>query len=106
MEARKHKRVIVNLSAELICGDKRYAGTIENLSENGAYVVTAPQRASTELTPDTLLDLKVQMSHGETQVLHCRIKWSYMTPPHGFTNSIGMEILDPPLKFRELLASL
>ncbi|RJQ56495.1 MAG: PilZ domain-containing protein [Nitrospiraceae bacterium] len=104
MGERRHKRIIVSFPAELICNDKHYAGTIENLSENGAYVITAPQRALA--TPDTIIALRFQSPSGEKYDLNCRLKWSYQTPPHGFTNSLGMEIIDPPLLYKELLDTL
>ncbi|MBI5739220.1 MAG: PilZ domain-containing protein [Nitrospirae bacterium] len=106
MEARQHQRVIVSFPAELVCRDKRVAGTIENLSDNGVYVVTAPQKNPSDLCPDTMLELRFQNSTGDAHVLHCKVKWSYMTPPHGFTNSVGMEIIDPPSTYKELLRNL
>jgi hypothetical protein len=106
MEARQHKRIIVNLPAELIYRDKRHASTIENLSENGVYVVTAPQGGRSDFAPDTILELKFQSPAGEKYVLSCRVKWTYQTPPHGFTDSVGMEIISPPLPYKELLRTL
>ncbi|RJQ50198.1 MAG: PilZ domain-containing protein [Nitrospiraceae bacterium] len=105
MEARRHKRKIVSYPAELIMEDKRYACTIENLSENGIYAVTAPQRSS-EFTVGAPIEVRFQPPSGEKQALPCRIKWSYLTPPHGFTSSIGMEIIAPPLKYTKLLESV
>ena len=43
MEARRSKRAILDIAAEIIDGDRRRAGTIENLSDEGMYVVTAPK---------------------------------------------------------------
>lgn len=106
MEARQHKRIIVSFPAELVCNENRYASTIENLSEKGVYVVTAPQGGREHLTPDTLLQLKFQSPSGEKYALNCRIIWSYRTPPHGLTNSVGMEIINPPVPYRELLKTL
>lgn len=106
MDARQHKRIIVNFPAELICKDKRYASTIENLSENGVYAVTAPQGGCSGFTPDTILELKFQSPSGEKYALNCRIIWSYQTPPHGFTSSVGMEIINPPLSYQEFLRTL
>ncbi len=89
------------MPAELIYKDKRYASTIENLSEDGAYIITAPQQSSFDFTPDTPLELRFQFPDGEKLVLYGKVKWSFLTPPHGFTNSIGVEIINPPLTYKE-----
>lgn len=104
--ARRHKRIIVKIRAELVCGDKRYASSIENISRGGAYVVTAPTRSSSVFAPDSAFELKFEFPSGEKMNLHCVIKWSYSTPPHGLTNSIGLKIIDPPLAYKESLKTL
>jgi hypothetical protein len=106
MDARQNKRFIVSLEAELILKDVHIASSIENLSERGVYVVAAPSKFFSEFAPDTCLELKFQLPSGEKQCLNCRVKWSYKTPPHGLTNSIGMEIIDPPSSFKESLRAL
>jgi len=100
------KRIIISLPAELICGDRRYAGSIENLSPVGAYVVTAPAKSSLDFSPHSPVALRFQFPSGERLDLHCTIKWSYATPPHGYTHSIGLEIIDPPLTYQETLTTL
>jgi hypothetical protein len=106
MEARQYHRIIVSLPAEVVFNDKSYASTIENLSENGVYVVTAPQGGRSGFTPGTLLELKFRLPSGEKYSLNCRIIWSYQTPPHGFTDSVGMEIINPSVSYKELLKTL
>jgi hypothetical protein len=106
MDARRSERVILNQPGELIVGDKRYACSIENLTGEGAYVVTAPANDSRELTPATLLELRFTFPSGEKYRLHCNVEWSYLTPPHGYTHSIGLAIVDPPLTYKEHLKGL
>jgi hypothetical protein len=106
MDARQHKRVIVTLEAELIFQDFRIASSIENLSEEGVYLITPHSKSALDFTPGTLLELRFLLPSGEKQCLNCKVKWSYKTPPHGLTNSIGMEITDPPLSFKESLKAL
>lgn len=106
MEKRREKRKIVNIPAEVLCGDKYCAGTIENISESGIYLVTAPQKALSDLPVDTPVEIRFTFPSGEKQILHCRLRWSYLTPPHGFTQSIGVEILDPSPVYKALLQSL
>ncbi len=106
MEARQYHRIIVSLPAELVVNDKSYASTIENLSDNGAYIVTTPRGSRSGLAPGTLLELKFRSPSGEKHSLNCRIIWSYETPPHGFTESVGMEIINPPVSYQEFLKTL
>lgn len=103
MDIRRSERVIFTIPAEIIIGDKRYACSIENLSGEGAYVVTASTKNSDIFSPATSLELKFKFPSGENHVLNCRVEWSYLTPPHGYTNSIGLNIIDPPLSYKNNL---
>src|SRR4030067_1634712 len=106
MEKRRSKRVIVSLKAELISDGTSYTGFIENLSENGLFVTTTPTKTAIVFTPETRCEIKFQLPSGETLNLPCKIIWAYRTPPHGITNSIGLEIIDPHPKYREFLKTL
>lgn len=106
MEAKRSKRAILDIPTEIIDGDKRRAGTIENLSDNGIYVVTAPTKSEKDLFPGTELEIRFRLPSGEKMQLHCVVKWSYLTPPHGYTFSMGLNITDPPLTYQETLNSL
>ncbi len=106
MHVRRSDRVILNLPAEINIQGKRFASSIENLSEDGAYIITASGENAEVFSSDNMLKLKFHFPSGEKQELHCRVKWSYLTPPHGFTNSIGVEIIDPPQSYKGLLKSL
>ena len=96
MKKRLSKRIIIGLKAEIISGDISCEGVIENLSEAGIYVITAPTKTEINFAPGTILEVKFQFLSGETLNLHCEVKWSYKTPPHGLTNRIGMKIINPP----------
>jgi len=106
MDKRQARRKIVNIKAELIQGDGHYASVIENISHKGIYAVVSPARTSFEFTPDSTVELKFEFPAGEKQHLHCRIKWSYKTPPHELTSSMGMEIVDAPSSYIEMLEAM
>jgi hypothetical protein len=106
MDKRQVKRKIVNIKAELIYGEVRCAGLVENISHKGIYAVASPTNTSFNFTPDSSVELKFEFPAGEKQHLHCRIKWSYKTPPHKLTSSIGMEIIDAPSSYNEMLESM
>lgn len=101
MEKRLSKRIIIGLKAEIISGDIICEGVIENLSEAGIYVITAPTKTEIDFAPGTILEVKFQFLSGETLNLQCEVKWSYKTPPHSLTNRIGMKIIDPPWDMSE-----
>ncbi len=106
MEARRHKRLIVTLPAEIIAEDTHIAGSIENLSDDGLYMVTAPSKASLNFKSDLPVELSITFPSGEKINLTCRVKWSYQTPPHGYTNSLGLEIIEKPPEYKEALQTL
>jgi len=106
MEKRSLKRKIVTLKAEIVSCGKSYAGFIENISEDGIYMITAPTETEISFLTGTTLGLKFQLPSGGTQNLHCKVMWSYKTPPHGLTHSIGMEIINPPPEYKEFLKTL
>lgn len=106
MEARRHKRIMINLKAELIMGDTRHACFIENMSDTGIYIVTAPTKSSLDFAPESAFELRFKLPSGDKLNLQCSVIWSFPTPPHGYTNSVGLEIKDPPLSYLEALKEL
>lgn len=107
MERRRYKRKVVRSKAERISGNKNQAVFIENISENGIYMITAPAESTPDYIPGTTIKLRFQLSTGETIDLNCKVIWSYKeTPPDGLTSSVGMEIIDPPLKYIEFVSTL
>ncbi len=106
MGEKRSKRVILEIPTEIITENKRCAGTIENLSNNGMYIVTAPPKSEKDFARDTELEIRFRLPSGEELDLHCKIKWSFLTPPNRFTFSIGLKIKDPPPTYQEALNSL
>jgi hypothetical protein len=106
MDKRQVKRKIVNIKADLIYGVVHCASVIENISHKGVYAVVSPSKTALDFYPDSSVELKFEFPSGEKQHLHCRIKWSYKTPPHELTSSIGMEVIDAPSSFNEMLESI
>lgn len=106
MEARRHKRLIVRLPAEITAENTHIAGSIENLSDEGLYLITAPTKISLNFESEVPVDLLITFPSGEKINLTCRVKWSYETPPHGYTNSLGLEIIETPSEYIEALKTL
>jgi hypothetical protein len=106
MEARRQKRLIVSLPAEISAENTHIAGSIENISDEGLYLVTAPSKISLNYESEAPVELSITFPSGEKINLTCRVKWSYQTPPHGYTNSIGLEIIEKPQEYNEALKTL
>ncbi len=106
MGKERSKRAILEIQAEIITEDKRHAGTIENLSDNGMYIITAPPKSEKDFFPGTEIEIRFRLPSEEKLALRCTIKWSYLTPPHGYTFSLGLKIKDPPLTYHEALNAL
>jgi len=106
MEIRSAKRHTVGFKAELLYGGRSYAGFVENVSENGIYMIAYPLNESIDFTPGTELEMKFQLSSGAVVNLPCEVKWSYKTLPHGLSLSIGTKIMESSLEYNEFLKSL
>lgn len=105
MERRRSKRVTVNLKAERISCTENCSVFIENLSESGIYIITAPGKESTYI-PGAGLDLELELNSGKTINLNCNVKWAYKNSPEDKTSSVGLEIIDPPFEYKEFLRNL
>ncbi len=106
MEKRIHKRKIVAYKVEVLADGISYAGIVENISEKGLYMIANPSKTSIDFTSGTKLELKFQLPSGESLNLPCQVKWSYKTPPHGLTYSMGMEILKQSPEYIEFISAL
>ncbi len=106
MEKRACKRFPVSLEAKLTSGYINYAAFVGNLSEYGLYVITVHTENPKDLNPKIRLELQFQLPSGETLKLNCRKKWAYKITQNSLINNIGMEILNPPLEYKEFLSTL
>jgi len=107
MERRRFKRIRVNLKAERISGDERHAVFIENISESGIYMLTASSSDNRKYAPAAEIELRLKLSSGGNIHLRGRIKWAYYKiPPDRLTDSIGLEIIDPPQEYISFVRAL
>jgi hypothetical protein len=102
MERRRASRVTVNLKAERISCTRDCSVFIENLSESGIYMTTAPAK-NNEFVPGTELDLELELNSGKIINLNCSVKWAIDNSPGDLTSSVGLEIIDPPSEYTEFV---
>jgi len=107
MEKRRCKRFRVNLNAERISGKDKYGVFIENISETGIHILTTHSQAHKVYLPGREIDLNFRLSSGRSMNLHCRVKWVHpKNPPDDLTDSIGLEIINPPMQYVDFVHSL
>ncbi|KPK36388.1 MAG: hypothetical protein AMK70_02360 [Nitrospira bacterium SG8_35_1] len=105
MERRTSDRVVVNLKAERISCIENCSVFIENLSENGIYMITAPSRKNS-FTPGTELELELELSTEKSINLNCNVKWAYKNEHDDLTHSVGLEIIEPPQEYKDFITNL
>ena len=97
---------IVSLKASLVSDSKRHSGIIENLSKDSIYLRAATINPVSDFIPGEFFEVHFQSNSGEDISLPSKVKWSYDTPPHGITKSIGLEIEEENPKYKKLLSEL
>jgi len=107
MEKRRSRRIKLHLKAERITGDEKCGVLIENISESGIQILTTPLKEHLKYHDGAEIDLMFHLLSGDTLNLHCKVKWSHpKVPPNGMTDSIGLEIIDPPRQYIEYVRTL
>jgi len=105
MERRRAKRLTVNLKAERLSCTKNCSVFIENLSESGISMITSSSKANLYV-PGSEINIKLKLSNGNTIKLICNVKWAYDNSSEDMTNSVGLEIVNPPVEYREFIKTL
>jgi hypothetical protein len=107
MERRRSNRISVNLKAQRISGDEKHTVFIEDISESGIHIITAPSVAYKKYNPGIDIDVRFQISAKEKITLHCRTRWAYhKMSPEKEIDSIGLEIIQPPAEYIEFIRAL
>ena len=106
MERRRSKRLSVDLKAERLSCSNNCSVFIENLSESGIQMISAPAKNPDLFVPGAAVELKLKTASGETLKLQCNVKWAYDNSDEDMTNSVGLEIIDPPSEYRDFIKNL
>ena len=95
MEKRRSDRISIGFKAELVSGETSCKGDVDNLSHEGACVITIPTDIPIVFERDNVYELRFHLFSGDLLNLECKIKWARKTPTHGLTWKVGLEIIDP-----------
>jgi hypothetical protein len=105
-EKRAYKRIPVKLEGNFVSNDTSHIAFIRNVSEYGANAIFSSMKTAKGFITETQHDLKIHLSSGATINLKCTGKWSSSISPQGLTKEIGVEIIDPPIQYKEFLNTL
>ncbi len=95
LEKRQNKRISIGFKVDFVLAGNKYTGEVENLSEDGACILTLPADIPLEPEPESELDVVFHVFSEETLQFRCRVKWVRKNPSHGLTKKLGLEIIDP-----------
>lgn len=96
MEKRKSTRIVGGYKVDLLSDGLKYAGEVENLSEEGVCILVFPATVPVDFQQDDIYEMHFYSSPEETLVCQCRVQWAKKTSSHGLTSRIGLMIIDPP----------
>ena len=105
MERRLSTRKTVKLKAERLSCTGKCSVFIENLSETGIKMITAPHKEN-DFAPGKDLDLELELASGDVINLNCSVKWSYDDPSRDQSSSIGLEIISPPQEYKKFIRAI
>lgn len=101
MASRLHARIPISLTGQLISYNVSYDVIIENISEYGIYARLPLNERETEYQLDSDIMVNLHLPYSESVNLNCKKRWSYQTRPDSLIENIGIEVINPPEKYRE-----
>ena len=70
---KRTQRIAVEVKVDLIMDDLRYAGTIENISEEGLCITSSSIMTDNHVTPNGKLKVELTLPSGEFLRLNCLV---------------------------------
>lgn len=96
LERRRATRIVGGYKVDLVSEGVKYAGEVENLSEDGACIMMFAAEVPVDFQPDDVYEMHFYSLLEETLICQCRVKWARKASAHGLTSQVGMQIIDPP----------
>ncbi len=108
MNKRRHQRTPISLETVISVDGMRYKGFLANLSECGigAYFETSSPELEFHCSPRSDIKLEFQTPSGKTIQLTCKVKWLHVHKRYDRLNSLGIEIIDPPQRYKDYYETL
>jgi hypothetical protein len=105
MERRRATRKTIKLKAERLSCTGKCSVFIEDLSETGIKMITAPHKEN-DFAPGKDLDLELELATGCIISLNCNVRWSYDDPSKEQSSSVGLEIISPPQEYKKFVRAI
>lgn len=106
MGKKRSRRIDVNLKAECVAVDNNRIVLIKNVSKEGVCIQSAPSDSTIELPSGIPVELQIELPSGESLHLNCEIRWVDQDAADNTKSNVGLEIIDPPAKYRDFIKNL
>jgi hypothetical protein len=108
MEKRAFQRIAVSIESDLISSDVSFSIVIKNMSEKGLClnIISSHIKTSIHFSRETKLRLKFRLPSDEEMYLDCRVIWSYQISTPVVIKKVGVEIINPPSRYRKFVKTL
>ena len=94
-------------AARLVSKNEIYDVAIDEVFEDDVeYLMTVSILASNDFSADRIIDLMLQTPSGYSLSLTCEVKWYLKGTPHNKKLILGMKVLTPTPKYKELLKNI
>jgi hypothetical protein len=107
-EKRRSSRIGCRVRAEYTLVNTRYKGFIENFSREGILKTIYNNQQELYISPGTMLVVSFRIPSASKLDLPCEVRWIRHAPdlPFGIKHYIGMEIYNPPQKYKDFIQEL
>ncbi len=101
MQKRRSKRVIKRLEVTFTARGLSYTGITSDISREGIFI-----RTQKGLPPGITVDVELYLPSGEILKMRGVVKRTIKTPFQQIKNGMGVELTDPPQKYKDFSDSL
>jgi hypothetical protein len=101
---RHSKRAPVLQESELTAADKKYSGTIENVSETGLNIIVPSEDCVPSFIPGSKVTVTFR-SAGKEVNMQCEVSWVRIdkNPSHGIMYTLAMEVIQGHPEYKEYI---
>jgi hypothetical protein len=104
MERRKFDRKKYRFRGYFISGNTKYLGFIENFSEEGIFITTAPTTNPINISSHATHEVQFQLPSGEILTIPGKVeRFQTENSSYGLIYKISMKIINPPIKYKQIL---
>ncbi len=99
---RSEERIMYNETAQYVSDDKRVKAVVNNLSKHGLSVTVYPEKGL-NLNRNSLCKILFPITGDNVIELICKVKRIFGNLPHSPAASLGLQIDNPPLEYKNYI---